>query len=157
MLSKPGAGWCRIIIGSEFIGSASYLDWVPGLVIRACMNYLKAVKECGYDYCDHTEGGFGFNIEFDAEGHSFGLVEIGSRIYVYDDCGNDEPYIRLHKAVSDFGDNTIFVRNLLQEAVNDIEANFEDWVWWDAVNETEAAQSRESLNKLIEEAKNCLQ
>lgn len=151
MLSKPWCGWCSVEINGKKIGSASYLDWLPGLILDPCIRYVKAQNEVKKKY-DYVGRGYGFNIEFDAEGYHFGIVEIGEDFYTYDTCGGEPPYIRLTEIESD----EFFVRNLLQEAINDFEENLDEWAWWSAIDEKEAEQDKKLITEMIEEAKKCL-
>lgn len=143
MLGKPHAGWCPVELNGEELGTASYLDWLPGIILDACIRYLEAVKN-GY------EGKVGFNIEFDAEGYYFGLVEVGDGIYTYDTCNHDTSDIRLLKNVAaDYSDNALFVRDLALEVMSDIQAHFDDWMWWDALDEMDAKVRRKELLELF--------
>ena len=159
MLGKPFAGWSTITVNNEKLGRASYLDWIPELVIEPCIRYIerasKDIERWGY-----SPGGYGFNIEFDGEDKGkFGIVEIGNDFYTYDTLGNELPYIRLKEIdLNPFKwKGYKFVRFLLSETVKDIEADFEGWVLWDAFDEEDAEQSRKALKILLEEAKDCLQ
>lgn len=156
MLGTPKYGWVEIFVNGKRLGTASYLDWVPGLILEPCIRYLKCAK-ADYERWEHIPGGYGLNIEFDAEGHSFGIVQIGNRIYTYDDCDTNEPYIRILDAVCDYLDDVTFIKNLVKEVINDIRENFEAWTWWDAINEEERKNSEKELNELLKEAELCLQ
>jgi len=157
MLGKPWAGWSRITVNGESLGTASYLDWVPGVVIEPCIRYLEAALK-DLERWGHSPGGYGFNIEFDAEGWHFGIVEIGDDFYTYDTKGEEEPYIRLKEIDLEpyRWSGYRFVRELMVEAVRDIEMNFEGWVQWDAFDAADAKRSRQALTELIGEAKELL-
>jgi len=154
MLGKPFAGWTDITVNGEYLGRASYLEWIPGLVLDPCIRYMQASAD--YDFMG---GGHGLNIEFDGEDKgSFGLVEIGGRIYSYDYSGDADTYVNLIKPVSNYGDGTKFVRNLIAEVISDIEENYEDWVLWDVMtdDEEEYQQNKRDLDEILAEAKKCL-
>lgn len=158
MLGTPRIGWSTITVNGKKIGSASYLDWIPGLVITPCIRYLKeALKDI--QKWDNASGGYGFNVEFDCESAGkFGIVEIGNDFYTYDTQGTEEPYIRLTELDLEPYRWTgyKFVQSLLNEIVNDIESDFEDWVVWDAFDSKDEQINRQALNTLLNEAKTVL-
>lgn len=156
MLSKPWCGWTQVIINNEKLGSASYLDWVPGLVLDPCIRYLTACTESQNNY-DFIGGGYGFNIEFDAEGYNFGLVEIGNNLYSYDTCADKEPYINLKEIdLSEYNYNCYeFIYTLTKEVISDLETNYEDWILWDTMtnDKEEYDKNKEALDEIINKAK----
>lgn len=157
MLSKPWCGWTKVTINNEDMGSASYLDWIPGLVLEPCIRYLKICKEMKDTY-GYISGGYGFNIEFDGEdrGH-FGIVEIGNDLYLYDYSDPTPPYLKLKEIdLKDFGYNSYkFIYHLTKEVVSDIESNYEDWILWDTMtnDKEEYDMNKEALDKILKEAK----
>lgn len=163
MLSKPWAGWTTVNLNNETLGDASYLDWIPGLILEPCIRYLKLCKESIEKY-GYTSGGYGLNIQFDAEGHYFGIVEIGNDLFTFDTLGKVEPYINLKEIDLSSHDyeNYKFIYNLVNEVIDDIESNYEDWILWDVMTNKEEYEeeykeeyknSKESLDKILKEAK----
>lgn len=155
MLGKPSRGWSEITVNSKVLGTASYLSWLPGDILEACIRYLKCAKK-DIEKWGTAYGGYGLNIEFDAETYQFGLVEIGSQIYSYDDRKKEEPYINLGNALCNHRENVDFVKKMTEEVISDIENDFEGWKWWDAMDEEEAENNGKDLILLLQEAKNCL-
>ena len=158
MLNKPLYGWSKITVNNKTLGSASYLDWLPGIVLEPCIRYLEcAIRDLRR--WDHSPGGYGFNITFDGEevGH-FGIVEIGDDFYTYDTLGNKDPYIQLYEIdLKQFGwQGYKFVQSLLSETIDDIEKYFEEWVIWDAFDEEDAKRNRRELAALLKKAKRVL-
>lgn len=154
MLGEPFAGWAHINVNGEYIGTASYLDWVPGVVIEPCIRYLKeAIHDL--DRWQHIPGKYGLNMEFDAEGWNFGIVEIGESFYTYNTRNQNPPYLNLKEIDLEpyKWEGFRFVQSLMAEAVKDIEEHFEEWVIWDAYDEDDAKQNREDLSGLIIEAR----
>lgn len=153
MLGKPFAGWSHIEVNGRYVGTGSYLDWIPGIVIEACVRYLreaeKDIKRWGY-----SPGGYGFNIMFDAEGWNFGITEIGDDFYTYDTKGEKPPYVRLEEIdLRPYNwDGSRFIRAILKEAAADIKRDFEDWVIWDAYDSEDEKNNRKALKELLKKA-----
>ena len=155
MLGTPGGGWVTITVNGKRLGSASYLDWVPGVVLEPCIRYLEAAER-DMKRWGHSPGGYGFNMEFDGESMGkFGIVEIGDGFYTYDCWGEEEPYIRLSEIdLKHFKWNgTKFVRALMVEAAADIERDFEAWVYWDAYEKEDVVINRRDLTALLDKVK----
>ena len=158
MLGKPKGGWAKITLCGKDIGAASYLDWLPGIVLEACIRYLECAKR-DYDRWGYAAGEYGFNLEFDGEGLGrFGIVEIGEDFYIYDKRGSEPPYVRLTELdLKPFRhDGLKFIKSLTEEVLADIKEYFEQWVIWDAVDEIDADRNREALTGLIANAEKAL-
>lgn len=154
MLGKPWCGWSEITVNGDRLGTASYLDWLPGTVLNPCINYLTIVKN-NYDKWQTPFGEYGFNIEFDAEGWHFGIVEIGDDFYTYDTRGSEPPYINLKEIDAESYDyqEYKFVLSILKETIKDIEAEFDGWVEWDAYDDEDKRKNQDALNTLLSKAK----
>ena len=84
MFSKPEYGWTEVKIGEHYLGSASYIYEVITPTLSTLYNYLsKSIYE-----------NQSLNLVFDAEGHSFGIVQIEDDFYSWND-DNDEGQVEL--------------------------------------------------------------
>ena len=147
MIGKPRYGWCDIKIGDRVLGSASYLTDVPFQVLDAMIQYLS---------CDNQ---LPFGLTFDAEGYEFGITQIGETLYLFDTQTNDliprlwelDPSL-LNKELGYNPEN--IVKCLAKEAIEDIEDNFDSFLYW-LDSKEEMAKSEEVCRKM--ELKNKIQ
>ena len=144
MLSKPSYGWADVIISGVNIGSASYVDDVPNLVLDAFTSWFSAAERGEY---------VGFYVEFDAEGYHFAIVEFDGGLYYISDraLGHGAP-IEVKELEPDR--KAVILRDRLSalgmEAIRDIRENIEDWKSWNPVcedNETAENYKSEYLRK----------
>lgn len=123
MLDKPKYGWCNIYVGHNKIGCASYLIDLPVYLLDVFNQYFSADNKLN------------FGVEFDAEVYDFGLIEFDETLY---SVNNKTTYeIFRIKKIEEYGsgeDTYTSAKNILKilakELVNDIETNFEEWVYW---------------------------
>lgn len=127
MLTKPKYGWTEVVIGGWKIGTASYVDDVPNLVLDTFTSWFAAAERGSY---------VGFCLEFDAEGHHFGIIEFDDDLYSIDDQYPDSGHAL---NVKELEGTPGFLRNRLSElgleAVRDIRENIDDWKYWNPVCE----------------------
>ncbi len=132
MLMKPRYGWTEVVIAGWKIGTASYVDDVPNLVLDAFTSWFAAAESGSY---------VGFCLEFDAEGYHFGIIEFGGELYTIDDQypieGYPDPGHALN--VKELKGTPGILRSRLSElgleAVKDIRENIDDWKFWNPVCE----------------------
>lgn len=147
MLSGPEDGWTEVKCGRDGLGWASYTTDVP----MDCLDAFIA-------YFSQEHRSLGFNIEFDAEGHEFGIVEFGGYLYAVDteeDTGT--PHIReivpqaLGLEPSSYPGEMLKVlgRELVSD-IGDYLAGWVDWVGW-SLWDGEELKKREERKHLLEE------
>ena len=127
MFSKPEYGWTEVKIGEHYLGSASYIYEVITPTLSTLYNYLsKSIYE-----------NQSLNLVFDAEGHSFGIVQIEDDFYSWND-DNDEGQVELQECLSvDNKDSYNWIKALANEIINDVESNWDDWVAFEGTLNTE--------------------
>lgn len=161
MIGKSKYGWAKITVGSKYIGTASaYLNWLPTLVLEPCVRYLSCAK-MDKEHFGYAEGEYGFNLEFDAEGWTFGIVEIGSDFFIFNNRymhdDNETPVYLRQVDLEPYNHNSVrFVLELAKEAVNDIEDNFEEWVILALDLENNTTEIRKELRQLLINVKSLL-
>lgn len=123
MFSKPKCGWTEVKIGEYELGSASYIYEVITPTLSTLYNYLsKPVYENS-----------ALNLIYDAEGHSFGIVQIGDDFYSWND-DNDEGQVELQECLNmDDRDSYNWVRTLADEIIDDVESNWDDWIAFECI------------------------
>ena len=140
MLGKPFAGWTEISVGTKIIGSASYLTDVPLDLLDAFIKYFS-----------QSYATLGFNVEFDAEGYSFGLIEFAEDLYAVDtDTDSDIPNVtRIPPEILGlkWANSRKMLLCLAKELIKDIEQYFDLWVFWDLIEteDTSVIKKREAL------------
>lgn len=115
MLSRPKYGWTTVTVAEKVIGAASYLDDIPMMLLSAMCQYFSKNNYMNFD------------VQFDAEGYYFGLMEFDDELFFLSTETNDaKPIIEL---ISEYSKNTL--KELAKELVNEIREYIEDWVYWD--------------------------
>lgn len=140
MFSIPKYGWTKIDI-EGYTDTASYIDSVVKQVFKKCHAYL------------HDKIGQ-FQLAFDAEGHSFGVVLINDELFYWTD--------KLQRGTTIF---PIFegvsaeegIKTIAQEMLTSFENNKEDWVRFEAVYEEDETSIRSDLEELYELVKQDLE
>lgn len=155
MFAIPNAGWSFLTINKIPIGSISYVDDVPSIFIKECIRYLN-------DNDPNTRERL-FNVEFDAEGHDIGIVQIGDWDFFSFDTRNinkdtDNKYhfnnlIQLND-IENFSPKD-FVYEMLKEAISDFEKNLITWAddWYISVDTESKDDNRKYLKDLINKGK----
>lgn len=131
MLSKPSAGWTTITIHNIDIGSASYLDDVPDII-------LEAFIQCLNDMATKPNLPTHLSLTFDAEGHEFGCIIWNRTLYIINNDSDEAPYLNITEVEVDNLDR--FIVSLAREAYTDIHDNLDDWCKWNTDADTEAYQ-----------------
>lgn len=158
-LKYSGAGWADININNRYVSSASYLDNVPVMTLTALAEYLdRAIADynAGAPIQAYAEP---MDLVFDAEGYSFGICVFDQELYIFhtdtDTCVPalltfaDENFESIDFVVSD-------IAKLLQEAISDIESDFDNWVSFASMDESDEPDLRIELTKSFENAKRVL-
>ena len=130
MLNQPRDGWAWVELGN-FKGITSYIDDVPFIWLRSCLQALK----------DDTPLALHVNGEV---AHSY-LVITSSGSYAILAGGEGEEFMAMKGA---------YLPDVARELVGDIRAHFEDWVEWYADEDEEILARRwvglEALLKAVE-------
>lgn len=158
-LKNAGCGWATVNINNRFTGSASYLDNVPVMTLITLTEYLdRAITEYNagtpiYTFAEPMD------LEFDAEGYRFGICVFDQELYVFHTDTNmcvpalltfaDDNFESINFVVSD-------IAKLLQEAISDIESDFDNWVSFASMDESDEPDLRIELTKSFENAKRVL-
>ena len=120
MLGKPEAGWTDITIGSQYIGTASYLDDVPVETMDAFLKYYQGAP---------------FQVTYDAEGYHFGLFTFDGLVYIVDNkSDNEEINTKVIESEKEYFGGYIseeyIIHTLAKECVNDVREHIDGWVDW---------------------------
>ena len=142
MLGKPDAGWTDIKIGTQYIGTASYLDDVPIDTLDAFLKYYQGAP---------------FQVEYDAEGYHFGLFTFDGNVFIVDNkSDDDEIHTRIVKSETDYfgGYETAekVIHVLAKECVNDIREYIDGWVDWFSYAELTPNEGETRKNTLLGKA-----
>ena len=129
MLSKPSAGWTTITIHNMDIGSASYLDDVPDII-------LDAFIQCLNDMATKPNLPTHLSLTFDAEGYEFGCIIWNETLYITNNASNEAPYLNMTEVKVDDLDK--FLVSLAKEVYTDIHDNLNDWCKWNTDVDTKA-------------------
>lgn len=152
MFSKPEHGWTTVKIGDHYLGSASYIYQVITPTLSILYDYL---SKSSYENQS-------LNLVFDAEGYSFGIVQIDDEFYSW---SNENGKIELKELLNKDNDNAYdWIKTLTNEIINDVESNWDDWVAFECtrftsefIDEDDKELYRETevdLAELIENIKN---
>lgn len=127
MLSKPLAGWSIVSIGKHELGSASYLDDVPNIVLD---EFIRSLHDMTVEKCPiHLQ------LTFDAEGYDFGCVVWNDELYVLNTASNTPPYVNMTLIETD--DIKSFIINLAKEVYNNIHDDIDEWSRWNTDSDEE--------------------
>ena len=130
MFSKPEVGWTTVTIG-EYEGSGSYLTDIP-------LDFLNAAIVALY------QKSIPFVLHIDEEGVDSYIVSYYHTTIINRTTDTIETY----SSFLDF-------RDLIREGLTDIEANFDDWLRFDASfeEEKELTEKARTFRRLIREVK----
>lgn len=142
MLSKPSAGWTTITINNTDIGSASYLDDVPSII-------LEGFTQCLNDMATKPNQPTHLSLTFDAEGYEFGCIIWNETLYIINNASNEAPYLNMTKVEVDDLDK--FLVALAREVYTDIHDNLDDWCKWNT--DVEDKTDEEIYRKIYQEAR----
>ena len=153
MFRNPQYGWCGVSVGTEYVGTASYLRDPVMDAMEAFITYFR----------EHTP----FNLVFDAEGYCFGIIEFADGLYIVSDNTNNGTLNSKIITGEMFGrtsamSNDQILRILATECIADVERDFDKWTKWDTVFDDDESRERileerkKALREAVEELKNLL-
>jgi len=127
MFSRPYCGWTEIKIKDdehEFIAPASYTTDIP--------------NDCLDSFIYALETNNSVVIDFDAEGWEYKLVCSKYDTYVIEDKEDIKVYYF-----------TITIRELIKEFLEDLEQDYNEWVWWYCYDEDDVPDMfTDKINRL---------
>lgn len=124
MLEKPLIGWTHVWVGDMFLGPASYIADVPVDCLDAFLNYFSINNKLGIS----------FNLTFDAESYSFGLVQFDDclyAIYIKNVPIKLEQIDPTSLGLDKYCSSEEVILTLAKELVSDIRKYLSDWIQWD--------------------------
>ena len=151
MLNTPRYGWTTVTVLQTTLGSASYLDDVPNMVLDAFIQYFQALADNHYT---------SFSLTFDGEGNHFGLFTFNNTLYQIDDTGTEaDSYLNIQEVtqevddIIEYFDEKTILRKLALEVYHDIQNNLMIWAKWnpdDESTESELQEKLETLDRLLQ-------
>jgi hypothetical protein len=116
LLSKPSSGYADLVINNKRVGSVSYTDDVPIILLQYFIDVLTANQDDVH-----------LNVSLDAEGYSVGFLDFDGILYSVSTSIDDG--LLTHDLMDYEGLRTC--RYLANELINDINKYKDDWVMWD--------------------------
>ena len=128
MLAKPVDGWARVTLG-DFVGETSYIDDVPFVWLRACLQALR------------DDAPLALHVDEEMN-HCYLLVTHSETYVIVDRYGEARHFLVVKDAV---------LPDIAEALARDIRENFEDWVEWnpDEDSEEDFARRRTDLEALL--------
>lgn len=142
MLSRPNAGYTSITVNDVYVGTASYTDDVPVILMGYFTDILQQHND---DTC--------VNISLDAEGYSIGLLVFDE--YLYAVSNNTDDGLLTHGIMPYQGLDTCV--SLARELADDVRMYMDDWVLWDPAVSFDDLGHEVSNTPLMNERKRTLE